>query len=104
MHVFVHEIQNGEPEGGKRWERQQGREMLEENLGQKRAGSHSGLLHSTHICWADVVKQLSEQWEKHLVKAGLPLSCIKCLQIVDKQRPLEVGEGLHANLSSGITT
>lgn len=36
------------------------------NLWQQRAGSHSGLLHTTNICWANVVKQLSQQGEKHL--------------------------------------
>lgn len=32
MHVLVHEIQNGEPEGSKGWQGQQRREVLEENL------------------------------------------------------------------------
>lgn len=39
----------------------------------------------------------------HLVEAGLPLCRIQGLQIVNEQRPLEVGEGLHANLSPGVT-
>ena len=39
----------------------------------------------------------------HLVKAGLPLSSIECLQVVHQQRPLEVGEGLHAHLPPRIT-
>lgn len=32
MHVLVHEIQNGEPEGSKGGQRQERREVLEEDL------------------------------------------------------------------------
>lgn len=39
----------------------------------------------------------------YLIEAGFPLGGVERLQIVDQQRPLEVGEGLHANLSSGVT-
>lgn len=43
------------------------------NLWQECAGSHSGLLHTAHICRADVVKQLSQQGEKHLQTHTHPL-------------------------------
>lgn len=36
MHVLVHEIQNGEPEGSKGGQGQQRREVLEEDLEQTR--------------------------------------------------------------------
>lgn len=47
--------------------------------------------------------EITQTFSIYLVETGLPFNCIKCLQIMNKQRPLEVGEGLHANRSPGIT-
>lgn len=124
VHVLVHEVQDSEPESSEGWQREQRREVLQEDLRrhrqgcggssqqhsrndshtywmecrqwkikagflqvgliywewcsvllptagllhlwQQRAGSHPGLLHPTHICWADVLQQLRQQREQHL--------------------------------------
>jgi len=38
-----------------------------------------------------------------LVEAGLPLRGVQRLQVVDQQRPLQVGERLHADLTPRVT-
>lgn len=44
MHVLVHEVQNGEPEGSKGGQGQQRREMLEEDLEQTQESQSHGSL------------------------------------------------------------
>lgn len=39
----------------------------------------------------------------YLVETGFPLHSIQCLQIMYKEGPLEVSEGLHPNLPPSIT-
>lgn len=79
VHVLVHEVQNGEPEGSKRGQREQRREMLQEHLGKQCAGPHPGLLHAAHISWTDIFQKFGQQRKQDLIEAGLPLHRIQCL-------------------------
>lgn len=42
-------------------------------------------------------------WQ-YLIEAGFPLQGIKSLQVMHKESPLQVGQGLHPHLSPCITT
>lgn len=53
------------------------------DLRQQRAGSHSGLLHASDVCRADVVQQLGQQGEKnlqtHTISAGFSRTPLELL-------------------------
>lgn len=100
VHILVHEVQYSQPESSEGRQGEQWGQVLEEHLAKQSSSSHPRLLHPDGI--VRILQQEGEQGEQNLVEARLPLHRRQGLEVMDQQRPLEVRQGLHAHLASGV--
>jgi len=98
VHVFLHIIENVEPERDEGREGEQGREMVQENLAEDGGSTHAGLLDDGGVRRAEGLQEASQQGEQHVTEARLPLGRRQRLEVVDEQSPRQVRHGSGANL------
>lgn len=102
MHISVHEVENGEPEGHEGGQGQKWSEVVEEHFWQHSSCPHARFLHASWVLWAEWLQQLGQQRKEDLVEARLPLGRCQCLQVMNQQCPLEICDGTHAHLHMQI--
>lgn len=102
MHVFVHEVENGQPQCSKCRQGQERSKVVKKHLGQDSSCPHACLLHASGVLWTDWIQQLGKQREKNFVETRLPFWCHQCLQIMNQQCSLEICDGTHSYLHKEV--